>query len=71
MFLMWFDDDRKKTVSEKIAEALAAYEHRFNAHPNVVLVHANEVGDAPKPVRVCSQPFIQPSHFYVGIEDAA
>jgi hypothetical protein len=70
MFLMWFDDDRKKSVDEKISEALAAYERRFRAHPNVVLVNVAEVGEAPAPVRVRSEPFIRRSTFYVGIEEA-
>lgn len=70
MFLMWYDDDKRKSVSQKIAEALDAYERRFNAHANVVLVHTAEIGEAPQPVRVRPQPFIRPSTFYVGIEEA-
>ena len=69
MFLMWFDDDRKKTVTEKIATALAAYEERFHARANVVLVNAEEVGEAPASVQVRAQPFIQRSNFYVGFEE--
>ena len=69
MFLMWFDDDRKKTVTEKIATALAAYEERFHAHANVVLVNAEEIGEAPPSVQVRPQPFIQRSNFYVGFEE--
>lgn len=69
MFLMWYDDSRKKTVTEKIAEALVAYEQRFHANPNLVLVNVAEVGDAPQSVKVRPLPYIQPSNFYVGIED--
>ena len=69
MFLMWFDDDRKKSVSEKIAMALAAYEERFHARANVALVNAEEVGEAPPPVKVRPEPFIQRSNFYVGVEE--
>ena len=69
MFLMWFDDDRKKSTTEKIATALAAYEERFHVRANVVLVNAEEVGEAPPPVQVRPQPFIQRSNFYVGVEE--
>ena len=69
MYLMWFDDDRKKSAREKIAEALAAYERRMGGQANVVLVHADEVGEAPPAVKVRPQPFIARSNFYVGIED--
>ena len=70
MFLMWFDDDKRKSVTEKIGEALAAYERRFHASANVVLVHAAEIGDAPQRVHVRPQAYIQRSTFYVGVEDA-
>ena len=71
MFLMWFDDDRKKSASQKIADALAAYERRTGGRANVVLVNATEVGEAPLPVKVRPEPYIQPSNFYVGVEDLA
>ena len=71
MFLMWFDDDRKKSATIKIAEALSAYEKRMGGRANVVLVHQDEVGEAPGRVSVRSVPYIQRSNFYVGVEEAA
>ena len=68
MFLMWYDDDRKKTATEKIADALAAYEKRWGNRANLVLVNAADLGDAPKQVTVRPQLFIQRSNFYVGVE---
>ncbi len=68
MFLMWYDDDRKKTATEKIADALAAYEKRWGNRANLVLVNAADLGEAPKQVTVRPQPFIQRSNFYVGVE---
>ncbi|HSH79883.1 MAG TPA: hypothetical protein VLA19_15260 [Herpetosiphonaceae bacterium] len=68
MFLMWYDDDRKKTATEKIADALAAYEKRWGNQANLVLVNAADLGEAPKQVTVRPQPFIQRSNFYVGVE---
>ena len=70
MFMMWwFDDDRKKSVTDKIAEALAAYEHKFHAPANIVLVNAADVGEAPGQVTIRSEPYIQRSNFYVGVEE--
>ena len=71
MFLVWYDDDRRKTASDKIAEAIAAYEKRMGGRANVVLVHADEVGEVPATVRVRPLPYIQRSNFYVGVEEAA
>lgn len=71
MFLMWYDDDRKKSATDKISDALAAYEKRWGSRANVVLVNPADLGEAPKQVSVRPQPFIQRSNFYVGFEAAS
>lgn len=70
-YMMWFDDDRKKSATLKIEEAVTAYERRFNRPPNVVLVSEREEVDAAMPMQLRPQPFVRPSHFYVGYEEAA
>ncbi|GAC1649881.1 MAG: hypothetical protein NVS4B8_23750 [Herpetosiphon sp.] len=69
MFLMWYDDDKRKSTTAKIEEALAAYEQKFHATANVVLVNTSvvELGSAAVQVRPLS--YIQPSMFYVGIDE--
>ncbi len=71
MFLIWFDDDKRRSVTDKITDAMAAYQRRFHVEPNVVLVNAADVGEAPLRVRVRPQTFIQRSMFYVGVEELA
>ncbi len=70
-YMMWFDDDRKKSAVLKIEEALVAYERRFQRQPNIVLVNDGEKIEAKVPVQLRPQPFVRPSHFYVGYEEAA
>lgn len=70
-YMMWFDDDRKKSPVAKIEEAVHAYERRFRRQPNVVLVSERERIDAGAPVQLRPQSYIRPSHFYVGYEEAA
>jgi hypothetical protein len=70
-YLMWYDDDRRKPVLHKIKEAMAAYEQRFRQQPNIVLINEREHVEASLNVQLRPLPFIQPSHFYVGYEDAA
>ena len=70
MFLMWYDDDRKKSATDKIADALAAYEKRWGRRANLVLVNPADLGEAPRQVTVRPHPFIQRSIFYVGFEAA-
>ncbi len=70
-YLMWYDDDRRKPVVHKIEEAVAAYEQRFQQQPNVVLINEREHVEGSLEVQLRPLPFIQPSNFYVGYEDAA
>jgi hypothetical protein len=43
-FLMWYDDDPKLAIKQKIAAAIEAYEQRFaGLRPNLVLVNETEL----------------------------
>jgi hypothetical protein len=70
-YMIWFDDDRKKTPEIKIAEAMDAYERRFRRHPNVILISEQEQIATVGGVRLKPRTYIRPSNFYVGFEDAA
>jgi hypothetical protein len=69
-YLVWFDDDRKKTTEIKIEEAMDAYERRFHRHPNVILISEQDRIETES-VRLRSLSYIRPSNFYVGFEEAA
>lgn len=70
-YLVWFDDDRKKTSGVKIAEAVAAYERKFRKHPNIVLINEQDRTEPAGDVRLRPLTYIRPSNFYVGWEDVA
>lgn len=43
-FLMWYDDNPKLAIKQKIAAAIEAYEQRFDGlRPNLVLVNESEL----------------------------
>lgn len=43
-FLMWYDDNPKLPVAHKIADAIAAYNHRWpNVRPTLILVNEQEL----------------------------
>lgn len=68
LFLVWYDPDARRTIIEKIQDALAAYGRRFSTTPNLVLV---SVGDAAElsGIEVRSTRTVQPHHFWVGRTD--
>lgn len=68
LFLVWYDADIRRSVSEKIQDASAAYTKRFNAAPNLVLVNAADATTLPA-IEVRSERTVQPHHFWVGRSD--
>ncbi len=68
MYMMWFDDSTKKTVSVKIEEAIEAYVRHFRSQPNVVLVSEGDRVEM-QGVRIRSAQFIRRDNYWVGWED--
>lgn len=74
-YLMWYDDNPKIALTDKIADAIAAYTRRFAQTPNVVLVNvavASEpaIGQSAA-VDVRGVDFVRQNNFWVGFEKAA
>lgn len=68
LFLVWYDADVRRSVAEKIQDALAAYTRRFNAAPNLVLVNAADLTTLAE-IEVRGERTVQPHHFWVGRSD--
>jgi len=73
MFLIWFDNDRKRPLRAKVEAAMERYQERFGSAPELVLLNPAQAGAeeviAGIPVRVT--PLVSPDHLYVGVADAA
>jgi len=68
LYLVWYDADARRSVSEKIQDARAAYARRFNLAPNLVLVNAADATELAD-IEVRSERTVQPHHFWVGRSD--
>lgn len=64
---MWFDDNGKKAVAEKIREGAQAYAARFGVPPTVALVNESERADV-EGLTVLTKGYIQRSNFWFGVE---
>jgi hypothetical protein len=69
LFLVWYDDNSKTPVADKIQAAIAAYVTRFQARPSLVLVNAVDHMERTD-VLVRSERTVQPNSFWVGLDDA-
>jgi hypothetical protein len=72
--LLWYDDDPRRALEEKVSQAAARYREKFGREPNVCYVHPTVmVHNEAKcgAVRVLAAPGILPHHFWLGVESAA
>jgi hypothetical protein len=67
--LLWFDDDPRRQVEEKIRQAAARYRQKFGVAPNVCYVNdkvIDRAGLKVGEVRVLPASTVRPHHFWVG-----
>jgi len=70
LFLVWYDEDSRRSVVEKIQNALAAYSKRFSVAGNLVLINVADSAELKGvEVEVRSERTVQPHHFWVGRND--
>ncbi|HWQ14849.1 MAG TPA: hypothetical protein VNL77_18765 [Roseiflexaceae bacterium] len=67
-YLVWYDESTKKSVPEKIQEAIAAYVARFTTAPNLVLVNTADQAEVGG-VLIRSERTVQPNTFWVGRQE--
>jgi hypothetical protein len=68
--LLWFDDDTKRKVVEKLDEAAERYAERFGVRPT--LAHLNPAqaeGLAHRRLRLCGDPGLRRNYFLVGVDE--
>jgi hypothetical protein len=70
LFLVWYDEDARRSVAEKIQNARDAYGKRFTSVPNLVLLNAADfAGLEGMGIEVRSERTVQPHNFWVGRSD--
>ncbi len=68
MFLMWYDNDRKKQPSAKIEEAIERFVEKYGRQPTIVLVHPEESVDAA-PLPVVPRSTVARNYYWIGDEE--
>lgn len=70
LYFVWYDDNAKKPVVEKIQEAIAAYVTRFATQPSLLLVNAADLIEVAN-VLVRAERTVQPNTFWLAYEEIA
>ena len=72
--MLWYDDDARRPLPEKVARAVAHYQTKYGAMPTVCFVNPSMLRDAPETaagVQLRPARTIMINHFWVGIGEQA
>jgi hypothetical protein len=67
--LLWFDDDPRRAIEDKVRQAAARYRQKFGAAPDVCYVNDRAIDRAEVRVgdlRVMPASTVLPHHFWIG-----
>jgi hypothetical protein len=67
--MLWFEDDPKKTMSDRIVEAAAYYREKYSQEPNICFVPVGSEGSTPAGVKLVESKAILPNHLLIGCEN--
>jgi len=70
--MLWLDDDRNRTLDEKVSRAVEYYREKYGRMPNMCLVNKGMLAAEKQVGKVCVQPIanILPHHFWLGVKAA-
>jgi hypothetical protein len=69
--MLWFDNDSKTELSNKVAQAADYFRKKYGQDPNLCFVHPSMIsGEQVKAgkVSVCANQTIIPNHFWIGVQ---
>lgn len=68
--MLWLDDDRHRSLDEKVNRAVEYYQEKYGRMPELCLVNKTMLAEeiVVGKVSVQPQPAILPHHFWVGMK---
>jgi hypothetical protein len=73
--LLWFDDDPREQLEDKVIHAVLHYRHKYGHSPNLCFVYPSAFGDGKGQVREADGAEIRPGrsvlrdHFWLGVAE--
>jgi len=69
--MLWYDDDKQRSLEDKVLRAVEYYQEKYGQEPNICLINANidinGVNEALGAIEVKTARNVLPNHFWVGI----
>ncbi|MBN1373686.1 MAG: hypothetical protein JW987_17235 [Anaerolineaceae bacterium] len=70
--MLWFDNDPKAELSDKVLRAAAYYQKKYGLQPNLCFVHPSMLA-APSPragsIELRTSKQVLPNHLWLGVND--
>ena len=71
--MLWYDDDKQRTLAEKVKRAADYYKEKYEVAPSLCYVHPSALEGVEfqeNGVALRAAPNVRPNHFWVGLDDA-
>mgnify|MGYP007059447595 CR=1 FL=1 len=70
--MLWLDDDRHRSLEEKVDRAVAYYQEKYGRMPEMCLVNSQMLTDEKRIGNISIQPTanVLPHHFWLGMKPA-
>jgi hypothetical protein len=67
--MMWLDDDKRRSLEEKVQRAADYYREKYGRLPELCLVNSKMLGDERSVgnIKVVPMPTVLPYHFWLGM----
>ena len=72
--MLWFDDDPRRGLEEKVARAVAHYKEKYGQMPTLCFVNPGTLNGGPEAaagVQIRAARTVLPNHFWIGLGDPA
>jgi hypothetical protein len=72
--MLWFDNDPKAELSDKVLRAAAYYQKKYGLQPNLCFVHPSMIATAPSRasgIELRPSKQVLPNHLWLGVNETA
>ncbi|GMQ78729.1 MAG: hypothetical protein BMS9Abin02_1262 [Anaerolineae bacterium] len=68
--MLWLDDDKRRSLEEKVSRAAEFYENKYGQIPNRCYVNTNMLAEEKEVGHLWVKPAVNvlPHHFWIGIQ---
>jgi len=70
--MLWYDDDKTRSLAEKVAQAAEYYTGKYGNQPTACYVHPSALEETEvveNGVAILPANHVRPNHFWVGVEE--